>query len=78
MIEQYHQIKRKVVPKDLLSCSTDALIFKFQHIPKMHHLSKNASQDAKRKGKLLFRQKKKGKSEILAKKKTIYDLILCS
>ena len=32
----------------------------------------------KRKGKLLFRQKKKGKSEILAKKKTIYDLILCS
>ena len=67
MIEQYHQIKRKVVPKDLLSCSTDALIFKFQHIPKMHHLSKNASQDAKRKGKLLFRTKKM-KSEFLAKK----------
>ena len=65
MIEQYHQIKRIVVPKDLLSCSiisntrlyncsTDALIFKFQHIPKMHHLSKNAYQDAKKKRKTLI------------------------
>ena len=54
MIEQYHQIKRKVVPKDLLSCSTDALIFKFPHLPKMHHLSKNASQDAKKKRKTLI------------------------
>ena len=54
MIEQCHQIKRKVVPKDLLSCSIDASIFKFQHIPKIHHLSKNASQDAKKKRKTLI------------------------